>query len=120
PRSSGLALLSPICVPALSGFSTFFFFFQAEDGIRDFHVTGVQTCALPIWPRGTERRRLAGLVDVPVPAPRDPMDAVLRNPHVAEGKRFCWKCGEPVGRSTPVGPGPTEIGRASCRERVET
>src|SRR5690606_40925652 len=27
-----------------------FFFFQAEDGIRDFHVTGVQTCALPICP----------------------------------------------------------------------
>src|SRR5690606_41116219 len=27
----------------------FFFFFQAEDGIRDFHVTGVQTCALPIF-----------------------------------------------------------------------
>src|SRR5690606_40369148 len=26
----------------------YFFFFQAEDGIRDFHVTGVQTCALPI------------------------------------------------------------------------
>src|SRR5690606_41084150 len=25
-----------------------FFFFKAEDGIRDFHVTGVQTCALPI------------------------------------------------------------------------
>src|SRR5690606_40826896 len=28
-----------------------FFFFQAEDGIRDFHVTGVQTCALPISDR---------------------------------------------------------------------
>src|SRR5690606_40360884 len=28
--------------------SIFVFFFQAEDGIRDFHVTGVQTCALPI------------------------------------------------------------------------
>src|SRR5690606_39302894 len=28
--------------------SCVFFFFQAEDGIRDFHVTGVQTCALPI------------------------------------------------------------------------
>src|SRR5690606_40713836 len=28
---------------------SFFFFFQAEDGIRAFHVTGVQTCALPIW-----------------------------------------------------------------------
>src|SRR5688572_33089113 len=26
----------------------FFFFFQAEDGIRDLTVTGVQTCALPI------------------------------------------------------------------------
>src|SRR5690606_40509189 len=29
----------------------YFFFFQAEDGIRDFHVTGVQTCALPISQR---------------------------------------------------------------------
>src|SRR5947207_1566949 len=28
---------------------SFFFFFQAEDGIRDHCVTGVQTCALPIW-----------------------------------------------------------------------
>src|SRR3712207_8757063 len=27
------------------------FFFQAEDGIRDIGVTGVQTCALPIWSR---------------------------------------------------------------------
>src|SRR3989475_6763799 len=31
-----------------SGFSMCFFFFQAEDGIRDLTVTGVQTCALPI------------------------------------------------------------------------
>src|SRR5207302_5683244 len=34
--------------------------FQAEDGIRDFHVTGVQTCALPILmkrSRGTSARR---------------------------------------------------------------
>src|SRR6266496_5262606 len=29
-----------------------FFFFQAEDGIRDLYVTGVQTCALPIWRPG--------------------------------------------------------------------
>src|SRR2546426_1698409 len=28
---------------------SFFFFFQAEDGIRDYKVTGVQTCALPIF-----------------------------------------------------------------------
>src|SRR5437016_7282776 len=35
----------------LSGrlFVFFFFFFQAEDGIRDWSVTGVQTCALPIF-----------------------------------------------------------------------
>src|SRR5688572_32210942 len=30
-------------------YSFFFFFFQAEDGIRDLTVTGVQTCALPIF-----------------------------------------------------------------------
>src|SRR5205085_5061085 len=36
-----------------------FFFFQAEDGIRDLTVTGVQTCALPIWPdRHAKPRRL--------------------------------------------------------------
>src|SRR5256885_12154445 len=29
--------------------SLFVFFFQAEDGIRDYKVTGVQTCALPIF-----------------------------------------------------------------------
>src|SRR5262249_57248132 len=31
---------------------SFLFFFQAEDGIRDWSVTGVQTCALPISPAG--------------------------------------------------------------------
>src|SRR3989454_12748680 len=31
-------------------FLYYFFFFQAEDGIRDYKVTGVQTCALPIYP----------------------------------------------------------------------
>src|SRR5262249_60037109 len=30
-------------------FQCVFFFFQAEDGIRDWSVTGVQTCALPIY-----------------------------------------------------------------------
>src|SRR5215468_11473486 len=34
----------------------FFFFFQAEDGIRDRDVTGVQTCALPISGRRAARR----------------------------------------------------------------
>src|SRR5688500_19666168 len=32
-----------------------YFFFQAEDGIRDYKVTGVQTCALPICPGSPER-----------------------------------------------------------------
>src|SRR5690606_41038104 len=32
-------------------------FFQAEDGIRDFHVTGVQTCALPISGRDAALQR---------------------------------------------------------------
>src|SRR5258707_11750899 len=34
---------------SLSLIRLFFFFFQAEDGIRDIGVTGVQTCALPIF-----------------------------------------------------------------------
>src|SRR3989442_14774806 len=51
----------------------FFFFFQAEDGIRDADVTGVQTCALPILransfaaPRGVRTR--------PTRSPRSPCD----------------------------------------------
>src|SRR5439155_7885346 len=45
--------------PALAAVGQFFvcFFFQAEDGIRDGHVTGVQTCALPIYHRDRDRRR---------------------------------------------------------------
>src|SRR5438874_8128335 len=40
----------------------FFFFFQAEDGIRDLYVTGVQTCALPIW-TGEPSSTLQVLID---------------------------------------------------------
>src|SRR6266850_1047732 len=40
--------MSPLCLGAFES-SFFFFFFQAEDGIRDYKVTGVQTCALPIF-----------------------------------------------------------------------
>src|SRR5690606_40153490 len=39
--------------------SLLFFFFQAEDGIRDFHVTGVQTCALPILRRTAREGEMA-------------------------------------------------------------
>src|SRR5689334_24619700 len=41
--------LSVFCCFVLFFFFFFFFFFQAEDGIRDGTVTGVQTCALPIY-----------------------------------------------------------------------
>src|SRR5256885_6197085 len=37
-----------------------FFFFQAEDGIRDYKVTGVQTCALPIAHHRRRRRFVRG------------------------------------------------------------
>src|SRR5205823_11437835 len=40
-------------------FIIFFFFFQAEDGIRDKLVTGVQTCALPIYRIEKLKRRLS-------------------------------------------------------------
>src|SRR2546426_5225423 len=48
----------------------FVFFFQAEDGIRDYKVTGVQTCALPILRRACRARRLG------VPGAPD-LDALL-------------------------------------------
>src|SRR5688572_32329366 len=43
-------------------FLLFFFFFQAEDGIRDLTVTGVQTCALPIYRAGVDRLAAGGLL----------------------------------------------------------
>src|SRR3712207_7141524 len=51
-------------------FIFYFFFFQAEDGIRDIGVTGVQTCALPISYLDVEHRRLrpaAELLQVSIP-----------------------------------------------------
>src|SRR5439155_17962759 len=45
----------PESTPSVSVFLVFFF--QAEDGIRDGHVTGVQTCALPIYAAADGRRR---------------------------------------------------------------
>src|SRR5690349_19025817 len=45
------------------------FFFQAEDGIRDLYVTGVQTCALPIYSPGKSRRASASLTMTTFGAP---------------------------------------------------
>ena len=47
----------------------FFFFFQAEDGIRDYDVTGVQTCALPICPlRGARHHAHHGTAPLQQPS----------------------------------------------------
>src|SRR3712207_7579923 len=72
-----------------------FFFFQAEDGIRDIGVTGVQTCALPIFAVSGElaavdrlldacRDLLPELADEPEPLP---VLADLRNRPVEEHQR---------------------------------
>src|SRR3990167_7491682 len=57
------------------------FFFQAEDGIRDLTVTGVQTCALPISP-GAVQRRLGAWVDHEFPVPRGGPVVIAFPPHV--------------------------------------
>src|SRR5262249_59225175 len=74
--------------------SVFFFFFQAEDGIRDWSVTGVQTCALPIFLAQVDQvhRRCAG---------------------AGPWHRLDPRAIPPFGRQRQ------QIGRASCRERGE-
>src|SRR6266850_5690194 len=75
----------------------FFFFFQAEDGIRDYKVTGVQTCALPIYrdphqaereeAQDPERREGAGLlVRVPGARPRDVAKGSLHQSQIEGGE----------------------------------
>src|SRR5207253_6936155 len=94
-------------------------FFQAEDGIRDGHVTGVQTCALPIS-RSTAF------------APR-PATNPIRRPGYRQERRPTPVCApfpeiapRTAAPSTRLGTIPRdrpfrqEIGRASCRERVST
>src|SRR5687767_15193627 len=86
-------------------FFFFFFFFQAEDGIRDKLVTGVQTCALPIFSRYDNDAQpsppLAGCASRPAIATSPPAAPAVR--------RLRWPL-----RRRPRG----QIGRASCRERV--
>src|SRR5690349_22717099 len=90
-----------------------FFFFQAEDGIRDLYVTGVQTCALPISWRTSQlpdREVIDALVH-PVHAGPSPAlkDALAQWPG-----SYYWS-DEPDGRHLVL---TRKIGRASCRERV--
>src|SRR5690348_18383199 len=85
-----------------------FFFFQAEDGIRDGRVTGVQTCALPISvPKG----RIDFLHHVILIQLRVDCGDLSLSERVIEGV-IDGRRGNSESRSR-------KIGRASCRERVE-
>src|SRR5256886_11267396 len=90
------------------------FFFQAEDGIRDLTVTGVQTCALPISKRDTnDGYRGSGAARSRA---RRGGSAARRGPLELPSQ------GDPRHRSgvDVRGDGdPAQIGRASCRGRVE-
>ncbi|MFD0364563.1 tetratricopeptide repeat protein [Nocardia sp. GCM10030253] len=55
--------------------------------------------------RPSVRRLGDGLVAMPQVSPLDPRTSVLERPEVPEHKRFCWKCQQPVGRTTEAGPG---------------
>src|SRR5256884_4546478 len=87
------------------------FFFQAEDGIRDVAVTGVQTCALPIFLRAATSLQSSTIV-----LGRSSREST------EEQARLIGEAWEKLGDSKPQFNleihMPNEIGRASCRERV--
>src|SRR5438874_6812808 len=96
---------------SLSMFVFFFFFFQAEDGIRDLYVTGVQTCALPIL----SALAASSAKHAPVKAHwlrlLDDDSAVFPVAWINQPVILSW--------SQHRRNQQREIGRASCRERVE-
>src|SRR2546430_3900443 len=90
-----------------------FFFFQAEDGIRDLTVTGVQTCALPISAKDDT---------LPPTAFRAPNTPSLAFDAGTGSLTFLYQnnINRPVSKADISFQRSTdgEIGRASCRERV--
>src|SRR2546426_4658806 len=93
--------------PALS-----IFFFQAEDGIRDYKVTGVQTCALPIFHDGKVKIDNAHMNDVDLHALVDAIRTTKDGEFVTVQSNDCDV------RVAKQSNHLIEIGRASCRERV--
>src|SRR2546430_6354765 len=87
-----------------------FFFFQAEDGIRDLTVTGVQTCALPI------SRGQAKGTSSEVNTRHIKLDMSLHNTFLTS--QLALVPTESINASSPWYDVKEEIGRASCRERV--
>src|SRR5690606_40785926 len=94
--------------PALAFYSSYSFFFQAEDGIRGFHVTGVQTCALPICLRDRAVRATRPAVPPTIGRDRREMQRPLVLSASPPPLRDVFRC-DAIG----------EIGRASCREGVD-
>src|SRR5690606_41525113 len=91
-----------------------YFFFLAEDGIRDFHVTGVQTCALPIL-AVTNDKVFPKLLDAVRENCEDRFEDVEHEALQAEGQRLimadiCARLSFLLWLY--------QIGRASCRERA--
>src|SRR2546426_1577461 len=96
----------------------FFFFFQAEDGIRDYKVTGVQTCALPICPPYA----YGDCDKVSIGVAMADCEVDNYSGKVGVGAIASWG---PAAARAQVGTrgdfsysGYHKIGRASCRERV--
>src|SRR5260221_1704400 len=98
-------LLAPLCVMS--------FFFQAEDGIRDHCVTGVQTCALPIY---FFRKNLVGIHESSGKALRIMQFTTAVGVVVLIWSGITLAVNGPM-NSVPMRP-ELKIGRASCRERV--
>ncbi|MEV0028678.1 serine/threonine-protein kinase PknG [Nocardia sp. NPDC050793] len=73
-----------------------------------------RTSGRSVRSRPSVRRLGGGLVPIPTVPPADPMAAVLTNPVVAESRRFCWRCGKPVGRATAVRPATTAGACETC------
>src|SRR5256886_12942034 len=88
-----------------------FFFFQAEDGIRDLTVTGVQTCALPIssLTHALASQRATGPL---APLLHRQTDVTVVVQYFLAGSDSLPLLFFPTLRTT------FQIGRASCRERV--
>src|SRR5690606_40201845 len=95
--------------------------FQAEDGIRDFHVTGVQTCALPISDSGAvlclAGRNRTGEGGCTLPRLSEALVARSRAGVAGPGGRA--ECLYAAAARHPSRPAAEQIGRASCREREE-
>ncbi len=67
-------------------------------------------------PRSNRQRWAEGLVEIPEIPAEDPADAVMKDPSVPESRRFCARCGHPVGRSRDGDPGRTEGWCSQCGE----